>query len=1292
MQGIDSDKKLTERGQRLVELFGERIVFLDGAMGTMIQQHKLEESDFRDESLASGSKDLKGNNDLLSITKPEIIEEIHRAFFEAGSDIVETNTFSATTIAQADYGLEDRARDINLASARLARRVADEIEAKYDRLAFVAGALGPTNRTASISPDVNRPEFRGVTYDELKKAYFEQVDALVEGGVDLLIPETTFDTLNLKAALHAIEDYFDDREERLPVIISATITDQSGRTLSGQTVEAFWNSVRHAKPLSVGLNCALGADLMRPFLEELSRVADCYTHVYPNAGLPNPLSETGYDETPEITGGAIGGFAKDGLVNLVGGCCGTTPEHIASVVSECGKFKPREVPVVKSGQRLSGLEPLNIVPGESPFIMVGERTNVTGSPRFKKLIKQDDFNAALTVAQSQVDKGAQVIDVNFDEGMLEGEACMRHFLNLIASEPDISRVPIMIDSSKWSVIESGLQCVQGKCIVNSISLKGGEEEFKSQARLVKRYGAAVIVMAFDENGQADTKEGKVSIAERSFRILVEEVGFDPNDIIFDLNILTVATGMEEHNNYAVNFIEAVREVKRLCPGALTSGGLSNVSFSFRGNNPVREAMHAVFLHHAIEAGLDMAIVNPGLLMEYEDIDPKLKTLVEDVVLNRNTEATERLIEFAEQIKSGEASLGAGAPEERIRQAMLKGMDTLRELYERATAEKNPELIESFLLGGIGAISIDSGKKKAGDSGSDWRDGTVEERLGHALVKGITTHVEADTEEARVKYERPLDIIEGPLMDGMKVVGDLFGAGKMFLPQVVKSARVMKKAVAYLTPFMEAEKSGSESSSAGKFLIATVKGDVHDIGKNIVAVVLACNNFEVRDLGVMVPCEKILAEAREWGADIIGLSGLITPSLDEMIHVAKTMEEQGFEQPLLIGGATTSKAHTAIKIAPSYSQPTVQVGDASLVTGVCSSLLNPKKRDAFIQELEKENEVQRQRFEMRQKKTDFLKIEEARKRGFPFDWKSAKIVAPNSLGLTVEDHVPLEELVEYFDWSPFFWTWELKGKHPRIFDHKTYGPQARELHGEAKRLLETIIGGRLFRARSVVGLWPCNARGDDIDLYNNEDDRAPIGTLHCLRQQKRKEKTDTYMSLSDYVAPLESGRLDYCGGFVCAISGVDELAKSYEEQSDDYSSIMIKALGDRFAEALAERMHRKVRTELWGYDAEESLSNADLIEERYRGIRPAAGYPAAPDHSEKATLWKVLSAEENTGAQLTENFAMMPGSSVSGYYFAHPNIKYFNIGIIDQDQMESYAARKGIPLEEAEKWLAPIKGY
>jgi len=1289
MSGKTIEKTLTAKGQRLAELFRERIVFLDGAMGTMIQRYKLEESDFRDASFAGVEKDLKGNNDLLSITRPDIIEDIHRAFFLAGSDIIETNTFSGTTIAQADYGLESRVRDINLESAKLARKVADEIERDQGRSVFVAGALGPTNRTASISPDVNRPEYRGVSYDELKQAYYEQIEALVEGGVDLLLPETTFDTLNLKASLHAIEDFFDTREERLPVIISVTITDQSGRTLSGQTVEAFWNSVRHAKPLCVGLNCALGADLMKPFLEELSRVADCNVHVYPNAGLPNPLAETGYDETPEITGSAVGGFAEDGLVNLVGGCCGTTPEHIAAVVAEVGQFPPRAIPHAKPAQRLSGLEPLNIIQDESPFIMVGERTNVTGSPRFKKLIKKDDFTAGLGVALSQVEKGAHVIDVNFDEGMLNGEECMTRFLNLIASEPDICRVPLMIDSSKWSVIEAGLRCVQGKCIVNSISLKGGEDEFKRQAGLVKRYGAAVIVMAFDEKGQADSKEGKVAIAERSFKILVDEVGIDPQDIIFDLNILTVATGMEEHNNYAVNFIEAVREVKKVCPGARCSGGLSNISFSFRGNNPVREAMHAAFLHHATKAGLDMAIVNPGLLMEYEDIEPTMKELVEDVLLNRNDESTEKLVEYAEKVKAGTLEVPI---DERIQRAMSKGMETLRVLFERASAEKNPEILEKFLEGGSGAALLEQSKKKESSSKFDWRGGSVEERLSHALVKGITSHVEADTEEARAKYGRPLDVIEGPLMDGMKIVGDLFGAGKMFLPQVVKSARVMKKAVAYLTPFMEAEKGQRASSSAGKFLIATVKGDVHDIGKNIVGVVLACNNYEVKDLGVMVSCEKILEEAKEWGADIIGLSGLITPSLDEMIYVAKEMTRQGFTQPLLIGGATTSKAHTAIKIDPHYDQPVVRVGDASLVTGVCSSLLNPKKRGEYVKELEAENIRQRERFEASRKKTELAPLAEIRSKGFAFDWDTAQIVEPKKLGVTVEEEIPLEELAEFFDWSPFFWTWELKGVYPKILDHEKYGPQSRELFGEAKRILERIVKEKRFKARSVVGVWACNAIDDDVELYQGKDRSSVIGKLHFLRQQKRKEKSDTYMSLSDYVAPVDSGRVDYCGAFVASIDGVDEFAKSFEDDADDYTSIIVKALGDRFAEALAERTHQKVRKEIWGYAVDETLGNNELIEEKYRGIRPAAGYPAAPDHTEKEMIWKLLDAERNTGAKLTESYAMTPGSSVSGLYFAHPNIKYFNVGLIDRDQMEDYANRKGVSLDYAERWLAPIKGY
>ena len=1288
-----STKPLTKKGQLLAELFTQRILFLDGAMGTMIQQHKLEEADFRDASFADVKNDLKGNNDLLSITRPEIIADIHRAFLEAGSDIIETNTFSGTTIAQADYGLEHRVRDINIESARLARKVADEIAEQEGRPTFVAGAIGPTNRTCSLSPDVNRPEYRATSYDELYQAYYEQVEALVEGGVDLLLPETVFDTLNLKACLHAIEDFFETQDERLPVIVSVTITDQSGRTLSGQTVEACWNSIRHAKPLCVGLNCALGADLMRPFLQELSRVADTYVHVYPNAGLPNPLAATGYDETPEHTGSAVGGFAKDGLVNLVGGCCGTTPGHIAAVKREVSQYSPRAIPTATPAQRLSGLEALNIIEGETGFINVGERTNVTGSPRFKKLIKADDFTAALAIAQSQVDKGAQVIDINFDEGMLDGEACMARFLNLVASEPDICKVPIMIDSSKWSVIEAGLKCVQGKCIVNSISLKGGEDEFRAQAKKIMRYGASVIVMAFDEKGQAANQADKVAIAERSFKILTEEVGMDPQDIIFDLNILTVATGMEEHNNYAVDFIEAVREVKQKCPGARCSGGLSNISFSFRGNNPVREAMHAAFLHHACEAGLDMAIVNPGLLMDYNEMDPTLKTLVEDVLLNRSEDATEKLIEYAEAIKEGKVSLGAGTPEERINAAMLKGMETLRALFERATAEKNPELLEKFLASGAGAVPA-AAEKKTAELATDWRNGTVEERLSHALVKGIVAHVDADTEEARQKYSRPLEVIEGPLMDGMKIVGDLFGKGEMFLPQVVKSARVMKKAVAYLLPYMEAEKDSASSSSAGKFLIATVKGDVHDIGKNIVAVVLACNNYEVKDLGVMVDCDTILKEAEEWGADIIGLSGLITPSLDEMIFNATEMQKLGCKQPLLIGGATTSKAHTAIKIAPHYEQPIVRVGDASLVTEVCNNLLteDTARRDAYIAEVAAEQEKQRQRFAANAKDTELLPLDEARAKRFTCDWANAELKAPNRTGLTVADHIDLEAISEYFDHSPLFWTWELKGVYPQILEHKKYGEQARQIYADAQILLERIIKEKRFRARSAVGLFHANSVGDDIELYTDSTRSGILNTLHTLRQQKKKLKGDTYFALADFVAPKDSGQVDACGAFACCIEGVDAFAKEFEEVHDDYHAIMVKALGDRFAEALAEYTHALVRKELWGYAPDEALDNHALIREEYRGIRPAAGYPSQPDHTEKGIIWDILDAEVSTGASLTESFAMNPGSSVSGLYFAHPNAKYFQVGPMAQDQFEDYARRKGFDLKLAERWLAPNKGY
>jgi len=1229
-------KPYTAKGRQLVELFAERIVFLDGAMGTMIQQHRLRESDFRDASLADAPGDLKGNNDLLSITRPDIIEGIHRAFFEAGSDIVETNTFSGTTIAQADYHLQGRVRDINLAAARLARRVADEISEKEGRPTFVAGAIGPTNRTASMSPDVNRPEYRATSYDELYRAYYEQAEALVEGGVDLLLPETVFDTLNLKACLHAIADFQDTLEEQLPVIVSVTITDQSGRTLSGQTVEACWNSIRHAKPLCVGLNCALGADLMRPFLQELSRVAECYVHVYPNAGLPNPLSATGYDETPEHTGSAVGGFAKDGLVNMVGGCCGTTPEHIRAVVEEVRQYRPRPIPSLDPETRLSGLEAYNIEDAHS-FVMVGERTNVTGSPRFKKLIQADDWDGALAVAEQQVENGANIIDVNFDEGLLDSEACMTKFLNLVAAEPAIARVPVMIDSSKWSVIEAGLKCVQGKCIVNSISLKEGEEQFLEQAKLCQRYGAAVVVMAFDEQGQAATRKEKVRICKRAYDLLVERLDFDPRDIIFDPNILTVATGMEEHDNYAVDFIEAVREIKQVCPGVRTSGGVSNISFSFRGNNPVREAMHSAFLYHAITAGLDMGIVNAGMLEVYEEIEPELLKRVEDVLLNRHPGATEALITFAETVKA-------------------------------------------------------SDKKEDDSAKLAWREDPVEDRLAHALVKGIVDYIEDDTEEARRKLGRPLEVIEGPLMDGMKIVGDLFGSGKMFLPQVVKSARVMKRAVAYLTPFMEAEKAENPNTRAqGKFLIATVKGDVHDIGKNIVAVVLACNNYEVKDLGVMVSCDKILDEAKKWGADIIGLSGLITPSLDEMIFNAQEMERRGFTQPLLIGGATTSAAHTAIKIAPHYSQPVVRVGDASLVTGVCNQLLNPEKREAYVRELEAEHEKRRERFAAGQKETELLPLEEARRLAFRPDWADYAPEAPRAPGLTVEDSVDLATIAAHIDWSPFFWTWELKGVFPKILEHPKYGEQARSLYEDAQQLLAEAIREKRFRARCVAGLYPANSVDDDIVLYN-PGDGSPLATLHTLRQQKRKSGDGPYFALADYVAPKDSGRTDACGAFVCCIEGVEDWAREYESANDDYTSILIKALGDRFAEALAEYCHKRVRKELWGYAPDETLDNPALIKEQYRGIRPAAGYPSQPDHTEKALIWDLLDAEKNTGARLTENYAMHPASAVSGLYFAHPEAKYFQVGPIARDQMQDYAERKGLSLKECEKWLGPIRGY
>lgn len=1231
---------LSDTNIRLRKLLSERILFLDGAMGTMIQRHKLQESDFRKGHFEDATADLKGNNELLSLTRPDVIGEIHRAFLEAGSDIIETNTFSATAIAQADYGLQDRVKELNLASARLAKKVvADFVKDNPDRECFVAGAIGPTNRTASLSPDVNRPEYRAVTFDDLREAYLEQIRALGEGGVDLFLPETTFDTLNLKACIFALEAYFEEIGKRMPVMLSVTITDASGRTLSGQTIEAFWNSVAHAKPLSVGINCALGAQEMRQYIESLAKNADCFVSCYPNAGLPNPLSETGYDELPKDTARFLEDFAANGFVNLIGGCCGTTPDHIAAIVSKAKSYAPRRIPELEPALRLSGLEPFELKGEKAPFVMVGERTNVTGSPRFKKLIKEEKFDDALAVARQQVENGANVIDVNFDEGLLDSEACMTKFLNLLASEPDISRVPLMIDSSKWSVIEAGLKCAQGKCVVNSISLKEGEEKFLQHASLVRRYGAAVIVMAFDEQGQAATREDKVRICKRAYDLLVDKINFPPEDIIFDPNILTVGTGIEEHANYAMDFIEATREIKKLCPYARVSGGVSNISFSFRGNNPVREAMHSAFLFHAINAGMDMGIVNAGMLAVYDEIDSELRERVEDVLLNRRDDATERLIELAEEVK----------------------------------AQSSGKVVEE---------KVDA-----------WRSGTVEERLSHSLVKGISTFVDEDVEEARQKLPRPLDVIEGPLMDGMKIVGTLFGEGKMFLPQVVKSARVMKKAVAYLTPFMEAEKESAASSSRGKIVLATVKGDVHDIGKNIVGVVLGCNNYEVIDLGVMVNCDKILDTAREVGADIVGLSGLITPSLDEMIHVASEMERQGFKVPLLIGGATTSKAHTAIKIAPQYSEATVHVADASLVVGVCNDLLSAERRDSYVSELKVQQEIARERHAAGNKnQAALLPIEEARSKAFTVDWEAAELAKPFAYGLNQWEDVDLATVAAYIDWSPFFWTWELKGVYPKILDSEKYGKQAQELFTDAQVLLKRIIEEKRFRLRGVTAFWPANAEGDDVVLWKDEDSRETLARFHFLRQQKEKVSDETYYSLSDFIAPVGSGKVDTLGGFaVTAGEEVEAFAQEFKTQGDDYSAILVQALGDRFAEALAEYIHLQVRQQ-WGFGVDEELSVEDLIEEKYRGIRPAAGYPASPDHTEKQLLWDLLNAEERTGISLTESFAMNPGSSVSGLYFAHPESRYFNVGKVNKDQIEDYAKRKGIEVAVAEKWLMPNLSY
>jgi 5-methyltetrahydrofolate--homocysteine methyltransferase len=1222
-----------ESNNTLSDILSERIVILDGAMGTMIQQHKLEESDYRGERFADWESDLKGNNDLLGITQPEIIKSIHRKYFEAGADIIETNTFNSTSIALADYGMESLAYELSLTNAKLAKSAAEAVMINSDRKCFVAGALGPTNRTASISPDVNNPAFRAVTYDQLVESYYEQAKGLVDGGSDVLLVETVFDSLNSRAALFALESLFDSLGKRLPVMLSFTITDQSGRTLSGQTVEGYWNSVSNIELLSVGINCALGPKEMRPYIEELSKIAPINVSSYPNAGLPNPLLPTGFPETPETLAPQLKEWAQNGWLNIVGGCCGTTPDHIRVLAEAVKNCAPRELSKPEQWLRLSGMEALTVRP-DSNFVNVGERTNVTGSPRFAKLIKNEQFEDALAVARQQVENGAQIIDVNMDEGMLDSEAAMTQFLNLIASEPDISRVPIMIDSSKWSVIEAGLKCIQGKGVVNSISLKEGEKQFLDQARLIRRYGAAVVVMAFDEQGQADNTERRVEICTRSYNLLTKEVGFPPQDIIFDPNILTVATGMDEHNDYAVSFIESTRIIKSTLPFAKVSGGVSNISFSFRGNNAVREAMHSAFLYHSIKAGLDMGIVNAGMLEVYEEIPPDLLQRVEDVLLNRLPNATERLVDFAETVKQQDKA------------------------------------------------------EKVSDA---WRSDSLEKRLSHALVKGIVDYIEEDTEEARITYGRPISVIEGPLMDGMNIVGDLFGEGKMFLPQVVKSARVMKKAVAYLQPYMEEEKEGKNVSSQGKILMATVKGDVHDIGKNIVGVVLGCNNYEIVDLGVMVSCEKILKAAKDENVDIIGLSGLITPSLDEMQHVAKEMQRQGFNLPLLIGGATTSREHTAVKIAPGYEHSIIHVVDASRAVGVASKLLSEENQKSFIQENKKVQEEFREKFLSKRTSKPLLSIADARQRDTKIDWRKEDIPNPNFTGMRVESDFPLDTLVDYIDWSPFFHAWELRGRYPKIFEDEYVGDKAKELFDDAQDLLSRILSEKLFTAKCVYGLFAANRVGDDIEIYSDESRKKCIQKFHFLRQQNNKLKGENH-SLADFVAAKGSGLSDHIGAFaVTAGHGVDEFAKSFEEENDDYNSIMAKALGDRLAEAFAEYLHKKVRKE-WGFGSKESLSNDDLIREKYRGIRPAAGYPACPDHTEKQRLWDLLEVEKNTGMRLTESCAMWPASSVSGLYFAHPEAKYFAIGKINEDQIVDLANRKNMSKKEVEKWLSPNLNY
>jgi 5-methyltetrahydrofolate--homocysteine methyltransferase len=1223
------------RESQLRKRLDEAILLLDGAMGTMIQAEGLDEAAYRGQRFADWQCDLKGNNDLLCLTQPAVIETIHRQYLAAGADIIETNTFNATRIAMSDYRMQDLSAEINVAAARLARAAADTAAARTpEKPRFVAGVLGPTNRTASISPDVNDPGYRNVSFDELVVAYRESAAALVEGGADLLLIETVFDTLNGKAAVFALKQLFGDIGKELPVMISGTITDASGRTLTGQVTEAFWNSLRHAEPMSFGLNCALGPMELRPHVEELAHIVDTFVSAHPNAGLPNEMG--GYDLSPEDMAREVGEWAQSGFLNIVGGCCGTTPEHIAVMREAVAACPPRQVPRPPPACRLSGLEPCNIS-DDTLFVNIGERTNVTGSARFRKLIRQGDYETALEVARHQVENGAQLIDVNMDEGLLDAEAAMTRFLSLAAAEPDISRVPVVIDSSKWEVIEAGLKCVQGKGIVNSISLKEGERPFVEQARLVRSYGAAVIVMAFDEQGQADTRERKVEICRRAHRILTEEVGFPPEDIIFDPNIFAVATGIEEHNNYALDFIGAIQDIKQQLPHTLVSGGVSNVSFSFRGNDPVREAIHSVFLFHAIKAGLDMGIVNAGQLAIYEDLPAELRERVEDVILNRRPDATDRLLVVADR-------------------------------YHR---EGGAELDEHHL---------------------EWRDWPVARRLEHSLVKGIGDYVEEDTEAARQELGQPLQVIEGPLMVGMNTVGDLFGEGKMFLPQVIKSARVMKKAVAYLTPYLEADRAAG-AQPQGRILMATVKGDVHDIGKNIVGVVLQCNGFDVVDLGVMVSAEQILNTAKEKSCDLVGLSGLITPSLDEMVHVAAEMERLGFALPLLIGGATTSKVHTAVKIEPHYSGPVVHVTDASRAVGVAQNLLSPERKRDYAAGVRDEYDRIRGERQRRQNKDRVVALETARRRRFQPVWNGYRPPQPQFLGIRAFDHYDLSKLSPRIDWTPFFSTWEMRGRYPRILDDEKLGVEARKLLADAHEMLRQIISEGWLTARAVIGFFAANSIGDDIALYRDDERGEVLTTLHHLRQQKEKTGNQPEYCLADFIAPAGSGIIDYLGAFAVTTGiGIEAKLEEFERDHNDYASIMLKALADRLAEAFAEHMHERVRKEFWGYAPVENLDNEQLIGERYTGIRPAPGYPACPDHTEKGTLWRLLDPETNAGIKLTENYAMWPTASVSGWYFAHPEARYFSVTRIQRDQVEDYAVRKGMPIAEAERWLAPVLGY